>query len=87
MSVPEKQYDRTTAGLRDLLFDTILDIRKGKISNKEASAVAQLAKEMLATVDLELKAQKQASEFSPESRDALTLAPPTITLLPARAAK
>lgn len=78
----EKQYERTSAGLRELLFDTICSVKAGKMSGNDGKAIAALAKETIASVDLELRVQRQAKELAPGSEDALTLAPPTIKLLP-----
>lgn len=75
-----KTYERTTAGLRALLFDTIVAVKGGAISAKEATSVAQVSREIISTLDIELRAQKQAKEMGGES-DALVLAPPTIKLV------
>lgn len=44
---------RTSAGLRDALFDTLDDIRNRRISAREASATAQLAWMICRTVEME----------------------------------
>lgn len=80
----EKQYEPTTAGLRALLFDTAVAVKAGQMPANDAKAIAALAKETIATVDLELRAQRQASDLKLGSEDALTLAPPIIKLLSSR---
>lgn len=84
MKQPErkKNYERTTAGLREMLFDTIVDVREGKMGGADAKAVATLSQSMIQTLDIELRVREAAAQHDPDSVGALTLAPPTITLLP-----
>lgn len=83
----EKQYERTTAGLRELLFDTIVAVKNGERTSNEGKAIAALAKETIATVDLELRAQRQLAEMDPEGADAMVIAPKAINLIPAALTK
>lgn len=75
-----KQYERSTKGLRDMLFDAIADVKAGKMKSGEAVQLASVARQIIATADLELRVQKQARELDPASEDALTLAPPVVKL-------
>lgn len=45
---------RTTAGLRDVLFDTIDKLRAGEIEVEEASAIANLSKVIVQSVSVQL---------------------------------
>ena len=75
-----KRYERSTAGLREMLFDTLEEVRDGTIKAGEAVQRASVVKTIIATADLELRVQRQARELDPESADALSLAPPTVVL-------
>jgi hypothetical protein len=75
-----KQYAKTTAGLRDLLFDTALGVRSHEIDVNEAKAIATLAHQIVSTLDIELKAQLQASDLQLGSEDAKIIAPPQLQL-------
>ena len=55
---------RTSAGLRDVLFDTIDDLRCGVIEPAQAKAVAQLSQAICETVALEIQAVKLRPENS-----------------------
>lgn len=46
--------ERTSAGLRDALFDTLDDLRSGKTSPRAAAAVAGLAGQIVNVTRLEL---------------------------------
>lgn len=76
----KKSYERTTGGLRDLLFDTIVDLREGKLDFKVAQQVAAVSREIVSTLDVEMRAHKHMVDMGHES-DVLVLAPPTIKLL------
>jgi len=47
--------DRTSAGLRDILFDEIDALRKPKGNPHRALAVSALARQIIGTVETELK--------------------------------
>lgn len=46
---------RTTETLRDVLFQTLDDLREHKISDKDALAVCKLSAEIVKTAELELR--------------------------------
>lgn len=46
---------KTTAGLRESLFETLEGVKSGKISPAEAKAVAVIAEKIIETADLELR--------------------------------
>lgn len=75
-----KEYERTTEGLRALLFDTLLGVRNGTVEAKQAHVIAQLTREVISTLDIELRAQKQAKDMGGET-DVLVLAPPSVRLV------
>lgn len=52
---------RTSAGLRDALFDALDGLRSGATSAATANAVAKLADQVVQTVHMELAVQKHAS--------------------------
>lgn len=52
---------RTSAGLRDALFDTLDGLRNGATSAATANAVAKIADQVVQTVHMELAIQKHAS--------------------------
>lgn len=53
-----KTYARTSAGLRDALFDELEDLRNGDSSSHEATAFANLASRVLETAELEMKREE-----------------------------
>lgn len=59
---------RTSAGLRDALFDEIDRIRAGETDAKKANAVARLAGEIVNTVHMEMEVQKHLSSVPEEKR-------------------
>jgi hypothetical protein len=52
---------RTSAGLRDALFQAIEDLREGAIEANEGKAIAALAREVCSTVRLEMDAARNVS--------------------------
>jgi hypothetical protein len=57
---------RTSAGLRDALFDELDRMRCGKTNATNANAVARLAGEIVNTVTMELAVHKQISAIPGE---------------------
>jgi chorismate synthase len=51
---------RTSAGLRDAIFDEIDAIRAGESSSARANAISKLASGIVKTVLMELEVQKHA---------------------------
>ena len=76
---PARRYERSTSGLRDMLFDTIDDVRAGRIKASEASQIASVAKTIVMTADLELRVQRQAKDMGGET-DAIRMLPPVVVL-------
>lgn len=48
------KMERTTAGLRELLFEQIEGVRDGTVDNHKASAVAKLAMTLLKSLEVEM---------------------------------
>lgn len=57
--------DRSSAGLRDALFDEIDRLRDGRGDPKQALAVAMLARQILLTASLEYKLAKEGPPPKP----------------------
>lgn len=57
---PEVLTVRTSAGLRDTLFDELDRVINGKSTPAQANAVARLADQIAATVHLEIEVKKMA---------------------------
>lgn len=53
-----EKVKRTSAGLRDALFDELDELRSGKSNPAKASAVSRLADTVISTVCMELEVQK-----------------------------
>ncbi len=54
------KVERTSAGLRDALFDELDSIRSGESNATRANAVAKLAGSVVDTVRMEIEVQKHA---------------------------
>ncbi len=65
---------RTSAGLRDALFDELDGLRAGTTNPAKANAVAKLADQVVATVKMELDVQKHMAKM-PKGTEA-SLPPP-----------
>lgn len=59
----EKKIGRTSAGLRDALFDVIEKVKSGDIDAESAYAVAALADSICKTVHLEIAVAKLRTEY------------------------
>jgi len=55
-------------------------VRNGTVEAKQANVIAQLTREVISTLDIELRAQKQAKDMGGET-DVLVLAPPSVRLV------
>jgi hypothetical protein len=53
---------RTSAGLRDALFDAIDDVRSGRMDPQNAKAIAGLSREIINSVKLEVEIRKMGKE-------------------------
>jgi hypothetical protein len=56
---------RTSAGLRDALFDELDNLRVGVSNPAKANAVAKVADQIIATVKMELDVQKHIAKYKP----------------------
>jgi hypothetical protein len=61
----QTKMDRTMAGLRDALLDEWDALRAGKGDVQRASAVATLARQVLASVKIEVHFAKQTASLKP----------------------
>lgn len=69
---------RTSAGLRDALFDELDGLRNGSTNPAKANAAAKLAGQVIDTVKMELDVQKHMAKM-PKDAPAASL-PPPVTL-------
>lgn len=60
----EKKRPRTAAGLRDLLFDEIEELRTESADPPKSQVVANLAKEIIRVARAEIEMQKQLTKDS-----------------------
>jgi hypothetical protein len=60
---PPKTIARTSAGLRDAIFDEIDALRNGKSNPTRANAVAKLATGVIDTVRMEMEVQRFAQQM------------------------
>jgi hypothetical protein len=54
----EREYPKTTEGLRDLLFDEIEALRQGKIDASRARTTANLAKQIIESIRVQVQFQR-----------------------------
>lgn len=59
---PAKKVERTSAGLRDALFDELDGLRDGSINPTKANATAKIASTIVDTVSMELAVYKAMSK-------------------------
>lgn len=59
---------RTSAGLRDALFDELDALRANNSNPAKANAVAKLADQVIATVKMELDVQRHLSKLPPGAK-------------------
>jgi hypothetical protein len=62
---------RTSAGLRDALFDEIDGLRNGTSDGRRANAVARIAGEIVNTVHMEIAVQRHLSGDQPHRKPTL----------------
>jgi hypothetical protein len=76
--VPMKptKIERTSAGLRDALFDAIEKLRSGDIEAQDAKALAALSHQICATVSLEIEVAKLRTEYPADTKLSLPAALP-----------
>lgn len=67
---------RTSAGLRDALFDALDGLRNGSQNPTNANAIAKLADQVVQTVMMELAVQKNAALRPKEGQQPIGLPAP-----------
>lgn len=67
---------RTSAGLRDALFDELDNLRNGSTNPAKANAVAKLADQVIATVKMELDVQRHIAKYKPDASKPAALGAP-----------
>lgn len=67
---------RTSAGLRDALFDELDRMRTGRTNATNANAIARLAGSIVETVQMELEVHKQMSRIPGENSARMQLPRP-----------
>lgn len=63
-----KPVVRTSAGLRDALFDALDALRNGEIEPQEAKATAVVANQIVNTVQLEMDVHKMRREYPSDAK-------------------
>lgn len=63
-----KTVSRTSAGLRDALFDCIERVRDGEMAPEDAQAISNLAKGICASVQLEINVAKLRTEYPADAK-------------------
>jgi len=53
--------DKTSAGLRDVLFDELTALRSGEITASRANAVVRIAESIIGSVHLEIEVARLAA--------------------------
>lgn len=69
---------RTSAGLRNALFDELDGIRQGTSNTARANAVAKLAGQLVETVRMELEVHRHMQKMPPKEEET----PKAITAVP-----
>jgi hypothetical protein len=72
------KVSRTSAGLRDALFDELDRLRNGETNATNANAVARLADQVINTVSMELEVAKHMQKVGDKAPSAAL--PPPIAL-------
>lgn len=65
---PKKQITRTSAGLRDALFDAIEKVRDGDMLAEDAKAISGLAAQICNTVQLEVKVAELRTQYPSDAK-------------------
>lgn len=63
-----KPTERTSAGLREVLFEAMDNLRNGEIEPTEAKALASVAQTICATVALEISVQKLRAMYPADAK-------------------
>lgn len=80
MPPANKKIGRTSAGLRDALFDAIEKVRDGDMMAEDAKAISGLAAQICNTVQLEISVAKLRTEYPADTK---LLLPTALELGPA----
>lgn len=64
----ESKITRTSAGLRDALFDAIEKVKTGDITAGDAQAIALLSSSICKTVQLEIEIAKLRTQYPSDSK-------------------
>lgn len=62
------KIERTSAGLRDSLFDAMERVRDGDMAPEDATAFSKLASNICSTVELEIKVAKLRTEYPSDTK-------------------
>lgn len=68
MSNEKSHIERTSAGLREALFDAIERVRDGDMTSDDAKAVSGLAAQVCNTVDLEIQVAKLRTDYPADTK-------------------
>ena len=68
--------ERTSAGLRNALFDELDTLRNGNSDPKRANAVARISSEIVRTVDMEIRVQQHKRGLPETKPDAVEMTLP-----------
>lgn len=71
-TINNKPVARTSAGLRDALFDELDGLRNGSSNPARASSTAKLATSIIDTVRMEMDLQKHVSKYAGKDMDRLS---------------
>ncbi len=80
---PAAKVQRTSAGLRDALFDELDSLRAGDSNSSKANATAKLADQIVNVVKMEMEVQKHAERHAnhiDDSGTTRTVLGPTVSL-------
>lgn len=62
------KIQRTSAGLRDALFDAIENLRAGNIEAADGKAIAALSQQICNTVSLEIEVAKLRTQYPADAK-------------------
>ncbi len=72
--------ERTSAGLRDALFEQLDALRAGNLTPLAANSFARLADQIIRTVELELTVEKTAAALQKRGEMLTDILPPIVPL-------
>lgn len=62
MSNDVVKYQKTTEGLREMLFDELILLRSGKIDQSRARATANIARQIIESIRVQVQFQRVLNE-------------------------